>query len=254
MIKTTLSVALALACAFQTLGQKDKFSCSNIKSKNSQLKSNTLNVAQIAQTERYDVHYYFLDLNMTNLSTDLSGTVEIHGTANEILDSVWFELFDTFTITDIRLNGVSTPYNRQASAIKVPVSLLALENFIIAIDYNGTPPTASSNPLGGSGMTNDNSPSWGNQVTWSLSEPYSAFEWFPCKQSLKDKADSVDFNITVPSACKAGSNGVLTQVEDLGNGFSKYNIGWYVLVAVFFNIIINAFIFFSFFRFFFNFV
>ncbi len=71
-------------------------------------------------------------------------------------------------------------------------------------------------------MTNDNSPSWGNQVTWSLSEPYSAFEWFPCKQSLKDKADSVAVNITVPSACKAGSNGVLTQVVDLGNGFSKY--------------------------------
>lgn len=222
MIKTTLSVMLALTCAFQTLGQKDKYSCSNIKSKNNQLKSNTLNVTQIAQTERYDVHYYFLDLNMTNLSTDLSGTVEIHGTSKEVLDSVWFELFDTFTITDIRLNGVSSPYNRQATAIKVPVNLLALENFIIAIDYNGTPPTASSNPLGGSGMTNDTSPSWGNQVTWSLSEPYSAFEWFPCKQSLKDKADSVDVHITVPSACKAGSNGVLTQVEDLGNGFSKY--------------------------------
>ncbi|MFN5416896.1 MAG: M1 family aminopeptidase [Flavobacteriia bacterium] len=222
MQKTLITLLFSSTIIFTSIAQKDKFSCATVKSKNSQLKSNTLNVAQIAQTERYDVHYYFLDLNMTNLSTALSGTVEIHSTSREVLDSVWFELFDTFTITDLRLNGVTTPYNRQATAIKVPVNLLASENFIIAVDYNGTPPTASSNPLGGSGMTNDTSPSWGNQVTWSLSEPFSAFEWFPCKQSLKDKADSVAVNITVPSACKAGSNGVLTQVVDLGNGFSKY--------------------------------
>ena len=63
------------------LAQKEEFSCSNIKSKNKLLKSNTLTVEQIAQTERYDVHYYLLDLNMTNISTDLSGTVEIHGLA-----------------------------------------------------------------------------------------------------------------------------------------------------------------------------
>ena len=71
-------------------------------------------------------------------------------------------------------------------------------------------------------MTNASSPSWGNRVTWSLSEPFSAFEWWPCKQSLTDKADSSKVNITVPSNCKAGSNGLLSRVVNLGNGFSRY--------------------------------
>lgn len=221
-IKKTLLSFLIFIISLSLFAQKEEFSCSHIKSKNRMLKSNTLSVEQIAETERYDVHFYLLDLTMTNLSTDLSGTVEIHGTARENLDSVWFELFETFTISEIKLDGNAITYNRNLSAIKVPVNLLENDSFIISVTYNGTPPDASTNPLGGSGMTNDNSPSWGNQVTWSLSEPFSAFEWFPCKQSLTDKADSVFVNITVPSTCKAGSNGVLVQEIDLGNGTTKF--------------------------------
>ncbi len=221
-LKNALLIFFSFIFSLSVLAQKEEYSCSHIKSKNKTLKSNTLSVVQIAQTERYDVHFYQLDLNLTNTSTQLSGTVDIHGTAKEYLDSVWFELFETFTISDIKLNGISVVYARNLSAIKVPVNLLTNGDFIISVTYNGTPPTASTNPLGGSGMTNDNSPSWGNQVTWSLSEPFSAFEWFPCKQSLTDKADSVYVNITVPSACKAGSNGVLEQELALGNGTTKF--------------------------------
>ncbi len=221
-MKKQILLSLFAISSLTVFSQKKEHSCSGLKSKINLAKSASLTVAQIAQTERYNVHYYTLDVEMTNLSTDIAGTGEIYGTANEALDSVWFELFNTFTISDIRLNGISTPYVRQGSAIKVPVNLLAGGSFIISTDYQGTPPTAVTNPLGGSGMTNDDSPSWGNQVTWSLSEPFSAYEWWPCKQSLRDKADSVSVKITVPSTCKAGSNGVLENVVDLGNGKSRY--------------------------------
>ncbi len=220
--KITLFFVAFLTLVSSAFSQKKEYSCANVKLKNKKLKSNTLTVAQIAQTERYDVHFYSLDLNMTNTSTDLSGTVEIHGTAREDLDSVWFELFQTYTISDLSLNGSAVNYNRNLSAIKVPVNILANESFVISVTYNGTPPDAATNPLGGSGMTNAFSPSWGNQVTYSLSEPFSAFEWFPCKQSLTDKADSVYVNVTVPSTCKAGSNGLLVQELDLGNGTTKF--------------------------------
>lgn len=203
--------------------QDSKGSCSSVKKhQNGQLKSNTFNVAQIAETEKYDVHYYFLDLNMTNTSTALSGSAEIHAKARVSLDSALVEFFNTFTISSIEVDGTPVTYNRQNSALKIPVNKLPGENFVIHVNYSGTPPTASSNPLGGSGMTNDSSPSWGNQVTWSLSEPFSAYEWFPVKQSLKDKADSCSVWITVPSDCKAGSNGLLQQVVDLGNGTHRF--------------------------------
>jgi aminopeptidase N len=102
------------------------------------------------------------------------------------------------------------------------VNAQALTNFVIKVTYAGNPPTAQTNPLGGSGLTAGSSPSWGNKVVWSLSEPFSAFEWFAVKQSLTDKADSCAVAITVPDSCKAGSNGILEQVVPLGNGFTRY--------------------------------
>ena len=198
-------------------------SCSSIKRhSNSLLKSNTFSIAQIAETERYDVHYYFLDLNMTNTTTTLSGSGEIHATAREDLDTALVEFYQTFVISSIEVDGIPVSYTRQNSALKIPVNKLQGENFVIHVNYSGTPPTATTNPLGGGGMTNDDSPSWGNQVTWSLSEPFAAYEWFPVKQSLKDKADSCSVWITVPTACKAGSNGLLQQVVDLGNGTHRF--------------------------------
>lgn len=181
-----------------------------------------MSLNQIAETELYDVHFYHLDLNMNNLSTALSGTVRMDASANVSLDSVLYELFSGYTITEIRVNGNSVDYSRNNSAIKVPVITGQNEIFSIETDYSGTPPTAATNPLGGAGMSQDDSPTWGNEVVWSLSEPFSAYEWFPCKQSLTDKADSSYFYITVPSNLKAGSNGLLEQVVDLGNGFSRY--------------------------------
>ena len=212
-----------LVTSLSVYGQKeDKAQCAKRDGFNWTTKSNSLTVSQIQESDQYDVHFYALDVALDNLSTDIAGTGEIHGTANVALDSVLFELFQSFNISEIRLDGAPTPYSRVGSAIKVPVNLAQGGSFIISIDYDGTPPTASTNPLGGAGMTNDSSPTWGNQVTWSLSEPFSAYEWWPCKQSLRDKADSCQMHLTVPSTCKAGSNGVLENVVDLGNGTSRY--------------------------------
>lgn len=221
-MKKIITLASLLLLATQGFSQSKTHACSGVKSKTNLSKSGSLSPAQIAQTERYDVHFYALDIAMNNLTTSVAGTGEIHGTARENLDTVWFELFNTLAITEIRLNGNPAPFVRQGSAVKVPVNITTGTNFVIATDYNGTPPTAATNPLGGSGMSNASSPSWGNQVTWSLSEPFSAYEWWPCKQSLRDKADSVSVKITVPSTCKAGSNGSLENTVDLGNGTTRY--------------------------------
>lgn len=219
--KILLSAALLLSGISVAQENSGKV-CAKRDMQPSQLKSASLTVSQIAETERYDVHFYALDLAMTNMNTSVAGTGEIQGTAREDLDSVLFELFEDYTITDVRLNGTTTTYSRIGSAIKVPVNISQGVNFVIAVDYSGTPPTGASTPFGGSGMSNDSSPSWGNQVTWSLSEPFSAYEWWPCKQSLTDKADSCSVKLTVPDNCKGGSNGVLVAEVDLGNGSKRF--------------------------------
>lgn len=211
-----------LLCAGLAVAQKEIHPCSAVKSKVSGLKSASLTPEQIAKTEQYDVHFYSLNLAITNTTTTLSGSVDMHAKTREATDTVWFELYPTLAITAIRLNGTAAPFTRMQSAIKVAANLPAGQNFVISTDYNGTPPNASTNPLGGGGMTNASSPTWGNQVTWSLSQPFSAYEWWPCKQSLRDKIDSVDVNITVPSTCKAGSNGLLKNVVVLPNNKTRY--------------------------------
>lgn len=196
-------------------GKRDRFT-------DHSLKSNSLSVAQISLTERYDVSYYKLNLNMTNTSTTLSGYAEMKATAISAIDTVLYELFSSLSISSVSLNGTNVPFTRAGSAVKIAANLSPGTSFIIRTNYSGTPPTAQTNPLGGSGMSNATSPSWGNEVVWSLSEPFCAYEWWPCKQSLTDKADSCDVFITVPNSCKAGSNGILTQVVNLGNGSSRY--------------------------------
>jgi aminopeptidase N len=202
--------------------QENATSCSKQTKQNSLLKTATLNASQIVETEKYDVHFYSLNLNMTNTSSYLSGTAEIHAKANANLDSALFELYPSMIISEVRVNGLVVNFSRLGTAVKVPVNSSVNQNFIIEISYSGNPPTAQTNPLGGSGMTAGTSPSWGNKVVWSLSEPFSAYEWFPCKQSLRDKADSSFVAVTVPDTCKAGSNGVLINTVPLGNGFTRY--------------------------------
>ncbi|MEY5000619.1 MAG: hypothetical protein RLZZ211_655 [Bacteroidota bacterium] len=206
-----------------TIAQDQVGNCSTRKAgRHYQIKSASLTVAEIAETEQYDVHFYNLDIQMTNTSTYLSGSVAIHAKALVQLDSALIELFQSLLVSEIKVNGNVVNYSRVSNKIRVPVNANAQENFVIDVAYAGTPPTAQTNPLGGSGLTAGSSPSWGNKVVWSLSEPFSAYEWFAVKQSLTDKADSCAVAITVPDTCKAGSNGVLEQVLPLGNGWTRY--------------------------------
>jgi aminopeptidase N len=47
------------------------------------------------------------------------------------------------------------------------------------------------------------------RYAWSLSEPYGAREWWPCKDHPSDKVDSVRVTVTVPSLYRVGSQGKL---------------------------------------------
>ena len=56
-------------------------------------------------------------------------------------------------------------------------------------------------------------------IVWTLSEPYGAKDWWPCKESLADKIDSIDVYITCPQQYLAASNGKL--VDDKISGQNR---------------------------------
>ena len=80
MIKK-ISLLFVFLLAFSSQAQENSTHCSKRTKNQNALKSATLTVAQMAETEKYNVNYYSLNLNMTNTSTYLSGTVEMQATA-----------------------------------------------------------------------------------------------------------------------------------------------------------------------------
>lgn len=183
----------------------------------------------------YDVTFYFLDIAVTNLSTAIEGHVTIEALAVADVDTFAFELYDDMNIHQIVINGNEyTEYDRVDHNVLVPVDEISDGEMITAIiHYDGQPVS------GGffSGVTNDiSSSSWGSKkVTWTLSEPFNARSWFPVKQDLEDKADSCWVFITTDSENIAGSQGLLTDIVDLGDGNtryewkSKYPIDYYLI-------------------------
>ena len=79
----------------------------------------------------------------------------------------------------------------------------------VDVAYSGTP------TVGGFGYFVFGSRESG-LFAWSLSEPYGAREWWPCKDHPGDKADAVRVTVTVPSQYRVGSQGVL--VSETVNG------------------------------------
>ncbi len=168
----------------------------------------------------YDVTFYFLDISVTPLSTYVEGNASIHANAIATIDTFAFELIEEQAIDDIFVNGIQyTNYVREGNNILVPVAEIQDgESFIAQIYYHGQPPS------GGffSGVSHATS-GWENkQVTWTLSEPFAAKDWFPVKQDLEDKADSVWVFLTTSSENIAGSQGLLTNTVDLGDGNTRY--------------------------------
>ena len=59
-------------------------------------------------------------------------------------------------------------------------------------------------------------------IIWTLSEPYGAKEWWPGKNDLTDKIDSIDVIVTTPDAYRVASNGMLVS-ETRANGMATFH-------------------------------
>lgn len=215
-MKKTLIILFTLSF-IQLHAQTNGYTCNKSKTYKHKVKSNTLPLNYIQETEKYDVIHYDLDLTANNMNTNLAGTVKMTAIANENIDTVIFELFPSYTINTLLVNQNTAQYSWRETGIHCKVNVKKGEKFTISTSYSGKAPDQSTNPLGGAGYSQKQSPSWKKNVSWTLSEPFSAYEWFPCKQSLTDKIDSVSVKITVPDSCMAGSNGLLQNITSLPN-------------------------------------
>jgi aminopeptidase N len=187
---------------------------------------------------KYNVTYYYLTINASNTSLYLSGNTLIKAKVNAatILDSFCFELHANHIVDSVLINGTPATVVRIADiGYAIPSTPLSANSFFTAqVFYGGNAPTGNQSAID-NGYNIDQSPSWGNYVSWSLSQPYSAYHWFACKQHLTDKADSSRVDIITADSLKSGSNGVLLGIDTLPNGklihkwFNKEPINYYLI-------------------------
>ena len=162
----------------------------------------------------YDIHFYHLDLKATNTNTQLSGNVIIEATAVNKLTTFTCELMDYMTVSSIKINNQDATFTHSNNIIIAQCNkeYKPNENIIVQIFYSGN--------VVGEGY------SYGTQLgisaSWTLSESIHARDWFPCKQILTDKADSVFIDVTVPNNLTVASNGILKNIVNVNGNTKKY--------------------------------
>jgi aminopeptidase N len=221
--------AFCLILAVKFAGAQVQHVCSQSKlsgSLRNTLTKNNLNSAEASLIEKYDVGFHHLSLAVERTGTAIKGSVRtISRSRVAQLDTFLFQLHSNFIVDSILTpsqDRLTFAKMGNVTAVLLPQSVGLNQTIDLTIYYRGTPPSGANAAIG-NGFSNRASPTYGNQITWSLSEPYSAYEWWPCKQSLQDKIDSCFISITTDTSNKVGSNGNLVSVEPKDNGKHTYH-------------------------------
>jgi aminopeptidase N len=179
-----------------------------MKKQHSHAKTTTASSAELC----YDLKHLTFQLHITDTSTFVVGDVNAGAVVTaDTLSQYAFELDSTIVIDSAKFNGAPASVNRAGDVSRVlfPATLSAGTYFNAEVFYHGVPPAS-----GGffTGLTYATS-SGGTKMVYSVSDPYAAQDWWPAKQCIDDKIDTVDMFVRVPAGVRDGSNGELVGVD-----------------------------------------
>jgi aminopeptidase N len=169
-------------------------------------------VMQTANQEQYDVIHYDIVLDIDPARQMVTGSVHMTAEVTDgPIDHLEVDLLDNMSVSRVSISGTPVAYSHQHDLMTIdldrPYSMG--EVITVSIEYGGNP---AGSGLGSFGFDAHA----GKPMIWSLSEPFGARNWWPCKDQPSDKADSVDIRVKVPRELIVASNGVLRDVTDHG--------------------------------------
>ena len=160
----------------------------------------------------YDLTHQRLNLAVNPAVNYISGSVlsKLKFLKNDVL-TVHFDLNDVMTVDSVLFNEkkFSFAHSGDKILISLPQAASKGQSATFEIFYRGAPPQNGM----GSFVTSTHS---GSPIIWTLSEPYGSKDWWPCKESLLDKIDSLDILITSPRQYIGASNGKLIENKIVG--------------------------------------
>ena len=194
-----------------------------------QHKSLSIDSIGLASTDNYDIVYHRVSVKVDPAVRYIEGSVTSYFKPVTSLTQMAFDLTDSLSVDSIYYGGSRIQvftHSANALTISFPVTITSLDSVVVY--YSGVPPTT------GFGSFNTGVHDTIVPVLWTLSEPYGARDWLPCKMTLTDKVDSLDFYINVPAGNRAASNGLMTDSTIIGHTVTyhwrhRYPIATYLM-------------------------
>lgn len=166
-------------------------------------------------SDNFDVHHVRGEWNIDPSILYISGKVTFDFTMVQSSSSITFDLLNQLVVDSVWYHGSKITFQRLPNdglVINFPAAINTGTKDSVSIFYQGVP--------GGSGFGSFYKGTHsGVPVIWTLSEPYGAREWWPCKNNLKDKFDSLDVYVTCDQQYQPSSNGLL--IENSVNGSQR---------------------------------
>jgi len=219
-----LRIAFTLSLALFVLGsaRAQLVDEALIKSENALQELYKLNKKSVSKSE-YDIVYNRLHFYVDPDTTHMRGSVMSYFKPQmKDFHRVKFDFVNKFTIDSIVYHGqhiADYSYSSVQLAIELSDTIPVGSLDSIEVFYNGAPSLHTNRSY----IREKSRPKDPHGVIFTLSEPYGAREWWPCKQSLDDKIDSLDVFVTVPKGNKAASNGLLVSTRDVGPKLVEYH-------------------------------
>lgn len=163
----------------------------------------------------YNVSFYHLQLTIQPETQTIAGTLimEAHAEVNQLTE-VRLDFYANMMVTQVGESAVSFSRAGDVLVLSLDRPYNSGEAFRVRVNYKGTPIFTGFASF--SFMQHST-----GLIIASLSEPYYARTWWPCKDTPADKADSLYMDISVPENLVAISNGAL-QSTTTANGLATF--------------------------------
>jgi aminopeptidase N len=204
VIKKTYFFLFALAFSF-SFGQIQQNNVDNIANLEMKSAGKLMNLSVNSNTQNYDITYHKLEFNVDPAVYFISGKITTTYTALANMNTLYFDLANELTVSSVKQNGMNLNFTQNGNnelVITLPGTQTSGTIAMVEVTYSGIPPLNGFNAFTAEVRSN------GSNTLYTLSEPFGARDWWPCKQDLNDKINSIDVYITAPSQYIAVSNGV----------------------------------------------
>jgi aminopeptidase N len=176
--------------------------------------------AHAEEYEDIDVTHCFLDIELEPVTETLSGTnaLTVTSLVNN-LTTLTLDLRDNMVVDNVTMTGLPVAFTRPGHKVEITLDQVydTGESFEVVVAYHGSPEDIGFASFRWS--IHD-----GTKLAATLSQPWYAHTWWPCKDALGDKF-TMDIWVTVPDWMVVASNGLLQGTDSVGGGKLRYR--WY---------------------------